>query len=74
MSVSPAARVTDSPLQCNTFQAKDETFPGDVKCNFEKFLIGKDAKPIARFEPSTKPDSFELVSALETALASGKPN
>jgi glutathione peroxidase len=43
-------------------------FPGDVKWNFGKFLIGKDGKPIARFEPSTKPDSAEVISAVEQAL------
>lgn len=43
-------------------------FPGDVKWNFGKFLIGKDGKPIARFEPSTAPDSAEIVSAVEKAL------
>jgi len=43
-------------------------FPGDVKWNFGKFLIGKDGKPIARFEPTTQPDSAEVVSAVEKAL------
>ena len=43
-------------------------FPGDVKWNFGKFLIGKDGKPIARFEPKTQPDSAEVVSAVEKAL------
>lgn len=51
---------------------KDGAFPGDVKWNFGKFLIGKDGKPIARFEPTTKPDSPEVISAVELALASGK--
>jgi glutathione peroxidase len=44
-------------------------FPGDVKWNFGKFLIGKDGKPIARFEPKTLPDSTEVTSAVEKALA-----
>lgn len=43
-------------------------FPGDVKWNFGKFLIGKDGKPIARFEPRTAPDSAEVVGAIEKAL------
>ena len=43
-------------------------FPGDVKWNFGKFLIGKDVKPIARFEPKTAPDNAEVVSAVEKAL------
>jgi glutathione peroxidase len=44
-------------------------FPGDVKWNFGKFLIGRDGKPIARFEPRTTPDDKELVAAVRKALA-----
>lgn len=43
-------------------------FPGDVAWNFGKFLIDKDGKPIARFEPKTTPDSPEVVDAIEKAL------
>ena len=45
-------------------------FPGDVKWNFGKVLIGKDGKAIARFEPATKPDSPEVTAAVEKALGS----
>ncbi|NQX01021.1 glutathione peroxidase [bacterium] len=48
---------------------KDGTFPGDVRWNFGKFLIGRDGKAIARFEPTIKPDSPELTGAVEKALA-----
>ncbi|HEY1123912.1 MAG TPA: glutathione peroxidase [Haloferula sp.] len=48
--------------------SKDGAFPGDVKWNFGKFLIGKDGKPLARFEPQTKPDSAEVTEAIEKAL------
>ena len=48
---------------------KDGVFPGDVRWNFGKFLIGKDGKAIARFEPTTKPDSPEITSAVEKAIA-----
>ena len=43
-------------------------FPGDVKWNFGKFLIGKDGKALARFEPKQKPESPEVTSAIEKAL------
>lgn len=43
-------------------------FPGDVKWNFGKFLIGKDGEVIARFEPKTKVDEPQVVAAVETAL------
>jgi glutathione peroxidase len=48
---------------------KDGAFPGDVKWNFGKFLISKDGKPLARFEPTQKPDAPELTAAIEKALA-----
>ena len=49
---------------------KDGAFPGDVKWNFGKFLIGKDGKPLARFEPKEKPDSQAIADAIEKALGS----
>jgi len=53
---------------------KDSPFPGDIKWNFNKFLIGKDGKILQRFEPSTKPDAPEVISAIEAALkAEAKP-
>lgn len=44
-------------------------FPGDIKWNFNKFLIGRDGKIIQRFLHSTKPDSPEVIAAIEAALA-----
>ncbi|HVJ45548.1 MAG TPA: glutathione peroxidase, partial [Luteolibacter sp.] len=43
-------------------------FPGDVKWNFGKFLIDRDGKPIARFEPKTVPSAPEISEAIEKAL------
>lgn len=48
---------------------KDGAFPGDVKWNFGKFLIGKDGKPLQRFEPRTTPDDAAVVAAIEKAIA-----
>ena len=45
-------------------------FPGNIKWNFNKFLIGRDGKILARFDSKVKPDSEELTKALEAALAS----
>ena len=42
---------------------------GDISWNFEKFLIGKDGKVVARFAPRTEPDSAEVVSAIDAELA-----
>ena len=44
-------------------------FPGDVKWNFGKFLIGRDGKVIARFEPGVKPDDAKVAKAVADALA-----
>lgn len=47
---------------------KDAPYPGDVKWNFGKFLISRDGKILKRFEPQVKPDSPEVISAIEAAL------
>ena len=43
---------------------------GDVEWKFEKFLIGKDSKVIARFKPGVKPFDENLIAAIEVALDS----
>ena len=51
---------------------KESPFPGDVKWNFGKFLIGRDGRIVKRFEPKATPDSPEVAQAIETALAEKK--
>jgi glutathione peroxidase len=41
---------------------------GEIKWNFTKFLVDRDGKVIARFEPAVKPDSPEVAAAIEKAL------
>ncbi len=41
---------------------------GAVKWNFEKFLIGRDGKPIARFRSRIAPDAPAVIEAIEKAL------
>ena len=48
---------------------KDSPFPGEIKWNFGKFLIGKDGKILKRFEPQTQPDAAEVLASIEAALA-----
>ena len=48
---------------------KESPYPGDIKWNFGKFLIGRDGKIIKRFEPKTTPDSPEVTQAIDGALA-----
>ncbi|MGW0422566.1 glutathione peroxidase [Streptomyces sp. NPDC003015] len=49
--------------------ADAEGHDGDIRWNFEKFLIGRDGSVVARFSPQTEPESDELVTAVESALA-----
>ncbi|MEO6243976.1 MAG: glutathione peroxidase, partial [Opitutaceae bacterium] len=44
-------------------------FPGNVKWNFEKFLVGRDGKVLARFPADTEPDARDILTAIESALA-----
>ncbi|MFZ0826467.1 MAG: glutathione peroxidase [Verrucomicrobiia bacterium] len=47
----------------------DSPFPGDIKWNFNKFLIGKDGKIVKRFDSKATPESLEVTQAIEAALA-----
>jgi glutathione peroxidase len=41
---------------------------GEIQWNFTKFLIGRDGKIVARFEPAVTPESDEVRVAIEKAL------
>lgn len=43
--------------------------PGNIKWNFNKFLVGRDGKILSRFDSSAAPDSPAVVQAIEAALA-----
>jgi glutathione peroxidase len=42
---------------------------GEVKWNFEKFLVGRDGEIKARFRPQTTPDAPEVTAAIEKELS-----
>ena len=44
------------------------TAMANISWNFEKFLIGRDGKVIARFSPRVTPEAPELIAAIESAL------
>jgi glutathione peroxidase len=41
---------------------------GDVKWNFEKFLVDSAGKVVGRFRPLTQPEDTEVLSAIEAVL------
>lgn len=42
--------------------------PGEVKWNFEKFIIGRDGAIIARFDAADEPDSTDFLELLKKSL------
>jgi glutathione peroxidase len=45
---------------------------GEIGWNFTKFLVGPDGKVLARFDSKVEPDSLQVTSAIEKALADNK--
>lgn len=56
------------PDKAPLYQYLTETAGGEIKWNFTKFLIDRNGKIIARFESPVKPDSPEVIAAIEKAL------
>lgn len=52
-----------------TSKESDPKFAGDIKWNFEKFLIGRNGEIVARFPTRTSPDAPEVIKAIEGELA-----
>lgn len=49
-------------------QAQNPDFTGEIKWNFEKFLINKEGELIRRFRSNVEPESDEIVTAVTKAL------
>ncbi len=65
--------VKAGPEQCAVYEflgTRTGKLPG---WNFSKYLVGRDGQPIEFWGSGTKPDSKELVEALEKALAATAP-
>lgn len=57
------------PLYAGLVPTADaEGHDGDVRWNFEKFLVAPDGAVAARFAPRTEPESEEVVKAIEAVL------
>ena len=55
--------------QALTQVTDDEGHSGDIRWNFEKFLVSRDGAVVSRFKPQTTPDSVEVVAAIKDQLA-----
>ncbi|MCX7718247.1 MAG: glutathione peroxidase [Candidatus Sumerlaeaceae bacterium] len=58
-----------SPIYKYLTDPATSPFPGAISWNFNKFLIGRDGHILARFGSREKPDSPEIIAAIEKALA-----
>ncbi len=58
----------DAPALYKALVAESDP-AGDVKWNFEKFLIARDGSIAGRFRSGVAPSDSELISAIETELA-----
>ena len=52
-----------------TNKETDEAFGGDITWNFNKFLIDRDGKVVARFDSKDKPDDAKVTAEIEKYLA-----
>ncbi|TDC23265.1 glutathione peroxidase [Streptomyces sp. 8K308] len=60
---------TRHPLYARLTETADaDDYRGDIRWNFEKFLIAPDGTVAARFAPQTEPDSAVVTAAIEAAL------
>lgn len=52
-----------------TDEKTDPQFPGEIKWNFEKFLISRQGQIVGRYRSAVKPTDEQVVSAIEAELA-----
>ena len=66
-SRSTARASTRSTQQLNAV-ADAEGYTGDIRWNFEKFLVSPDGEVVGRFNPTVTPEDPALVGAIEAQL------
>jgi glutathione peroxidase len=58
------------PLYAGLVTTPDATgHSGDIRWNFEKFLVERAGEPVLRFSPLVDPESDEILDAIESLLA-----
>jgi glutathione peroxidase len=61
---------TKAPLyQFLTSTEDNGQYGGEIQWNFTKFLVSRDGKTVARFEPKVKPTDAQAITAIEAELA-----
>lgn len=59
------------PLYAELVDVPDaEGYTGDIRWNFEKFLLSPSGEVVARFDPRTEPEDDRVVAAIEATLPS----
>ena len=48
--------------------ADGEGYTGDIRWNFEKFVLDREGNVVARFHPQVAPDAPEVLAAIHSAL------
>jgi len=61
-----------APLYSFLTKYSDPAIAGDVPWNFQKYLVSRDGKVIAKFGPKTTPEDEELIKQIEKALEAPK--
>jgi glutathione peroxidase len=51
-----------------TGKESNPDFAGEIKWNFNKFLVGRDGRILARFDSADKPEDAKVTQAIEQAL------
>ncbi len=51
------------------YLTEETPFPGEIKWNFQKFLVDRSGQVIARYRPGMKPLTPKIVEDIESALA-----
>lgn len=59
----------DKQAELYSFLKSQASDHSDINWNFEKFVVGKDGKVVARFGTRTKPDAPEVLKVIEEQLA-----
>lgn len=57
-----------NPLFDYLINQPNPDFTGDIKWNFEKFLVSKEGKLLRRFRSDVTPQSDDIINAVEEAL------